>query len=226
MLIVAIDTSGRHGSVALCRGEGNSFEVLELVALEGGTYSARLMPTIASLLEHNRSNKEHIDGFVVVSGPGSFTGLRVGLATAKGLCEVLQKPLATVTMLEAVAIARGSAGQKVTTVLDAGRGEVYAGEYDVAGGAARLRREYIAKVADFAAEAKNISSELLTPDTSVLDHLQAANVNVRPVAPVQADEIGRIGIRKLLAGDVADIASVDVNYIRRSDAEIFSAPKR
>jgi hypothetical protein len=50
-------------------------------------------------------------------------------------------------------------------------------------------------------------------------------VGVRQVAPVQADGIGRIGLRKLLAGDVADAASVDVNYIRRSDAEIFSAPK-
>ena len=225
MLIVAIDTSGRHGSVALCRGDADSFDVIQLIALEGGTYSARLMPTIASLLEQNRFDKQDVYGFVVVSGPGSFTGLRVGLATVKGLCEVLQKPLATVSMLEAVAIARGLAGQNVTAVLDAGRGEVYVGEYEVAPGTAKLIREYIAKLADFAEEAKNITSELLTPDAAVLDHLQTANVIVRAVNPVQAGEIGRIGIRKLLASDVADIASVDVNYIRRSDAEIFSAPK-
>jgi tRNA threonylcarbamoyladenosine biosynthesis protein TsaB len=225
MLIVAIDTSGRHGSVALCRGDADSFDVIQLIPLEGGTYSARLMPTIASLLEQNRLDKKDVDGFVVVSGPGSFTGLRVGLATVKGLCEVLQKPLATVSMLEAVAATCGLAGQNVTAVQDAGRGEVYVGEYEVASGATKLIREYIAKLADFAEEAKNITSELLTPDASVLDHLQTANVNVRAVNPVQANEIGRIGIRKLLAGDVADIASVDVNYIRRSDAEIFSAPK-
>ena len=226
MLIVAIDTSGRHGSVALCRGDGDSFEALQLIALEGGTYSARLMPTIASLLEQNHFDKRDVDGFVIVSGPGSFTGLRVGLATAKGLCEVLRRPLATISMLEAVAILRGPAGQNVTAVLDAGRGEVYIGEYEVASGAAKLMREYIAKIADFATEAKNICGELLTPDASVVVYLQAANVRVRSVAPVQADEIGRLGIRKLLAGGVADIANVDVNYIRRSDAEIFSAPKR
>ena len=225
MLIVAIDTSGRNGSVAVCRSDANAFEGLQLAPLEGGTYSARLMPTIASLLEQNHVDKSGVDGFVVVSGPGSFTGLRVGLATVKGLCEVLQKPLATVSMLEAVAITRGKAAQNVTVVLDAGRGEVYVGEYEVVPGAARPIREYIAKIAEFAQEAKNITGELLTPDTSVTDHLQAASVKIRLVDPIQADEIARIGIRKLLAGDVADIASVDVNYIRRSDAEIFSAPK-
>ena len=225
MLILAIDTSGRHGSVALCRGDAESFEALQLVGLEGGTYSARLMPTIASMLEQNHIDKKDIDGFVVVSGPGSFTGLRVGLATAKGLCEVLRKPLATVSMLEAVVIARGSARQNATAVLDAGRGEVYVGEYEVAANDARLVRERIAKLAEFAAEAKNPTGELLTPDASVADQLLAAGIKIRLVDPVHADEIGRIGLRKLLAGDVADIASVDVNYIRRSDAEIFSAPK-
>jgi tRNA threonylcarbamoyladenosine biosynthesis protein TsaB len=223
MVILAIDTSGRHGSVALCRGDAAGFEVLQLVLLEGGTYSARLMPTIASLLEQNHFDKKDVDGFVVVSGPGSFTGLRVGLATVKGICEVLQKPLATVSMLEAIALTRPD--QTVTAVLDAGRGEVYVGEYQIGSGSAVVR-EYIAKLAEFAAEAKEITSELLTPDASVAEALQSANVKVQLVAAKQADEIGRIGIRKLLAGDVADPASVDVNYIRRSDAEIFSAPKK
>ena len=72
-----------------------------------------------------------MDGFIVVSGPGSFTGLRVGLATVKGLCEVLRKPLATVSMLEALAITYGRPGENVTAVLDAGRGEVYVGEYQL-----------------------------------------------------------------------------------------------
>jgi tRNA threonylcarbamoyladenosine biosynthesis protein TsaB len=226
MLILAIDTSGRHGSIALCRGDAGAFDVIELAPLEGGTYSARLMPTIASLLEQNHFDKKDVDGFVVVSGPGSFTGLRVGLATVKGLCEVLQKPLATVSMLEAVAIARGAAGHNVTAVLDAGRGEVYVGEYQAGSGVAKVTREYISKTAEFAEEAKKKIGELLTPDTSVFGHLEAAGIKIRSVDPVLADEIGPMGIRKLLAGDVADIASVDVNYIRRSDAEIFSAPKR
>ena len=224
MLILAIDTSGRYGSVALCRGDGEHLEVLQMTSLEGGTYSARLMPTIASLLGQNQSDKKDVDGFVVVSGPGSFTGLRVGLATAKGLCEILQKPLATVSMLEAVAVTHGSGG--VTTVLDAGRGQVYVGEYHIAQRSANLVREYIMKLGDFAVQARELTGELITPDESVAESLRSANVQIRSVSRVQADGVGRIGLRKLVAGDVADIAKVDVNYISRSYAEIFSAPKR
>src|ERR1035438_3438650 len=107
MLVVAIDTSGRNGSVALCRGGAASFEVLELCTLDGGTYSARLMPCIADLLLQAQVTKTQLDGLVVVDGPGSFTGLRVGLSTVKALCEVLGKPLAAVSMLEALAVTHG-----------------------------------------------------------------------------------------------------------------------
>jgi len=192
--------------------------------LEGGTYSARLMPTIDSILRTHHSKPGDLDGFVIFSGPGSFTGLRVGLATVKGLCEVLHKPLVTVSMLEAVVITHGVAG-KNRAVLDAGRSEVYVGEYEIAARGATLLREYIAKLAMFA-EGMHQTGELLTPDKPVADFLQQRNAAIRLVAPVQADGIARIGIRKLLAGDIADHARVDVNYIRRSDAEIFSAPKR
>jgi len=225
MLIVAVDTSGKKGSVALCRGDGEKFEVLELTSLEGRTYSAQLMPRIAQLLAGHELSKTDVDGFAVVSGPGSFTGLRVGLATAKGLCEVLQKPLATVSMLEAIALTYGQPDQAVTVALDAGRGEVYVGDYLVAAGRASVVREYIPKLETFAAEAAAGCDVVLTPDVKVADCLQAANAQVKLVPTIQADEIGWIGIRKLLAGEQDDPATVDVNYIRRSDAELFSKTK-
>lgn len=149
MLLISIDTSGRNGSVALCRGDGQSFETLQMATLEGGTYSARLMPVIAELLEQNGFGKSDVDGFVVVSGPGSFTGLRVGLSTVKGLCEALGKPLVTVSMLEAIAMAYGSG--EVSAILDAGRGEGYVGEYRVENDMATLEREFIVKLVEFPA---------------------------------------------------------------------------
>lgn len=223
MLILAIDTSGRHGSVALCRGDADSFETLQLTTLEGGTYSARLIPTIDALLQQNNLAPAGLDGFAVVSGPGSFTGLRVGLATVKGLCEILRKPLATVSMLEALVATHASPGTTTTAVLDAGRGEVYVGEYEISAQSARPIREYITKLPAFTPA--NAPTELLTPDATVARSLQPRGINIRLVAPVQADEIARIGIRKLLAGEVANHQALDANYIRRSDAELFSAPK-
>ncbi len=86
-------------------------------------------------------------------------------------------------------------------------------------------REYIAKLDAFATETAGGAGQLLTMDAGVADTLRAANADVQLVPAVHADEIGRIGIRKLLAGETADPATIDVNYIRRSDAEIFSAPK-
>jgi tRNA threonylcarbamoyladenosine biosynthesis protein TsaB len=221
MLLIAIDTSGRAGTVALCRGDADRFEALQLATLEGGTYAARLMPVIAELLQQNELDKRDIDAFVVVTGPGSFTGLRVGLATVKGLCEALGKPLATVSMLEALVITHVRKGE-ATAILSAGRGEIYVGEYRVTAGHAELLRGYIAKLLEFRGE----SGTLLTPDESVANALRAAGQDIVLVEPVLADGIGRIGFRKLLKGEIADAATVDVNYMRRSDAEIFhkSAP--
>ena len=226
MLLVAIDTSGRHGSVALCRGAAASFEVLGLRALEGGTYSARLIPCIADLLIRSHVTKSQLDGLVVVDGPGSFTGLRVGLSTVKALCEVLGKPLAAVSMLEALAVTHGHEDGFITAVLDAGRGEVYVGEYQVVKQGAQLVRESLPKLAELLANPPSPGARVVTPFAKIADTLTAAGWNAELVPALQADTIGRIGLRKLLSGDVADPATLDANYIRRSDAELYSPPKR
>src|ERR1700688_663017 len=140
MLILGVDTSGKNGSIALVRLEQGSPRTLEVVPLEGGTFSAQLVPQISELLQRHGLTKRDIDAFAVASGPGSFTGLRVGLAAIKALAEVMQKPIAAVSLLEAVAVSGDSQG-KVTAVMDAGRGEVYAGEYEVYGEDARLLHE-------------------------------------------------------------------------------------
>ena len=225
MLIIAIDTSGRHGSVALCRGDADDFEVLGLMSLEGGTYSARLMPSIADLLLRTHSAKSQLDGFVVVVGPGSFTGLRVGLSTVKALCDVLRKPLATVSMLEALAVTYGHDDEGLTAVLDAGRGELYVGEYRVDQQGAHLVQESLPKLAGFLAQRPLPGQRAVTPFPKVAEALTTAGWNVASVNPLQADTIGRIGLRKLVSGDIADPTTLDANYIRRSDAELYSLPK-
>ena len=128
MLLLAADTSGKQGSIALaqCRA-GENCAVIEVVPLAGGTFSAQLIPQIAALLEARGHGKSDVDAFAVANGPGSFTGLRVGLAAIKALAEVLQKPIAAISLLEAVACS-GAAHGRVLAALDAGRGDVYVGD--------------------------------------------------------------------------------------------------
>src|ERR1700744_4634937 len=98
MLLLSVDTSGKNGSIALARGEfDGGCEVFDVVALEGGTFSAQLVPQISALLAKHGFAKGDMDGFVVASGPGSFTGLRVGLAAIKALAEILKKPIAAIS---------------------------------------------------------------------------------------------------------------------------------
>jgi tRNA threonylcarbamoyladenosine biosynthesis protein TsaB len=222
MLILAIETSGRQGSVAVCRGDAGAFEVLAQDGLEGGTYSARLIPCIAELLHQAGVSKAHLDAIAVVDGPGSFTGLRVGLSTAKALCEVLGKPLAAVLMLEALAVAHGVDGETVMAVLDAGRGELYIGEYAVRGKSAGLKREFITKLSDFVSALNANQSRVVTTFPALHE---CGGAQVLLVKPLEADMIARIGLRKLRSGEVVNPATLDANYIRRSDAELFTPPK-
>src|SRR5215475_6394136 len=130
MLFLVTDTSGKQGSVGLVRAGADGIQLIEAVPLAGGTFSAQLVPQIQSLLGKHKLSKHDVDAFVVISGPGSFTGLRVGLAAIKGLAEILQKPIVPVSLLEVVAVAAGVEGD-VLALLDAGRRELYAGEYEV-----------------------------------------------------------------------------------------------
>lgn len=226
MLIVAVDTSGRNGSVGLCRGNATGFELLGLATLEGGTYSARLVPCIAELLASASLQKSQIDGLVVVDGPGSFTGLRVGISSVKALCEALRKPLATVSMLEALAVTYGQEREVVATVLDAGRGELYVGEYEILKNGARLKRQFMPKLTEFESQFSSPKMRVITTFAKVLEARFGAGIASELVLSLGADSIARIGLRKLLAGELTDPATLDANYIRRSDAELYSLPER
>jgi len=225
MLILAIDTSWKHGSLALARGAADSFELLETASLTGGAFSAELVPQIAAVLARRNLGRQEIDGFAVVSGPGSFTGLRVGLAAIKGLAEILKKPIATVSVLEALAIASGVNG-RVFAALDAQRGEVFLGEYDVHPEtlqATSLQQESLVTREVFLT-ALPMGANVVTPDASIAALLPPATT-LREIERPGAEWIARIGLRKILAGQTVTTEDLDANYVRRSDAEIFSAPK-
>jgi tRNA threonylcarbamoyladenosine biosynthesis protein TsaB len=218
MLVLGIDTSGKQGSIALAEcAEDGTCRIIEVVSLAGGTFSAQLIPQIAALLDKHHYRKEEIEAFAVATGPGSFTGLRVGLAAIKGLAEILGKPIAAVSLLEAVAVGAGFDGN-VLAALDAGRGEVYAGVYEIGGSVKAIEHLYNAE--EFSVAAKGYL--VATPDQAVEALTRNANARVQLTDRPQSDAIARIGWKKILRREAVSPEALDANYIRRSDAEIFA----
>ncbi len=228
MLLLAVDTSGKNGSLALaCATPGEKeIAVLEVVALDGGAFSAQLVPQVAALLEKHRHRGRDLGVFVVVNGPGSFTGLRVGLAAIKGLAEALQKPIVALSLLEALAHTVTKRGG-IVAALNAGRGEAYVGDYEIFGDAIQTsvvserllrREELLAVAASAAAEGMPIA----TPDPALADALRAAGIAVQQVEYPDASVIARLGWSRFERGETLSADYLEANYMRHSDAEIFS----
>lgn len=222
MYFLAVDTSGKQGSIALAKGDADGVEIVEVVALEGGTFSAQLIPQIAALLAKHGIGKKNVGAFAVVAGPGSFTGLRIGLAAIKGLAEVLGKPIAPVSLLEVLAIASGLQG-RVKAALDAGRGEIYVGEYEVAGESAHALGESLESLKEFPAWMPGLP--VVTDDRALAARLAEAGVAASVCAAVDAAWVARVGWKKLRDGHTVPPEQLDASYIRRSDAEVFGKPR-
>lgn len=250
MLLLVIDTSGKDGCVGLVRaGEVDrpaNVEVIEEVPLAGGTFSAQLIPQISGLLEQRGFRKSDVQAFLVVCGPGSFTGLRVGLAAIKALAEILQKPIVPLSLLEvlapysySIAAANDAAPGtlfRYAVALDAGRGEAYVGDYEIT---------FTSDGKDFP---KGLSESLLaldklaglletggiqwiaTPDPLIFDGLTSRvdesrrHCIRRNLRRPRSAEIGMVGLKKLNAGETVSPEGLEANYIRRTDAEIFAKP--
>jgi len=229
MLLLAIDTSGPSGGITLAQASAGSFRVIESAAIAGGTFSAQLIPTLAELLKKHRYGVKDLGGFAAASGPGSFTGLRVGLSAIKGLAETLHKPIATVSVLEAMASLTDREG-KIAAAMDAGRKEVFLGLYqknghssaEKSGDALARQREELLTQQDFlAALATERPAVIITSDAAVAELASASHSAVLVVTRPGSEVIARIGAGKLLAGETVSVEALDANYLRRSDAEIF-----
>jgi tRNA threonylcarbamoyladenosine biosynthesis protein TsaB len=240
-MLLAVDTSGKNGSLALARvmpsqseSEVVQVSVLEVVPLDGGAFSAQLVPQIAALLEKHGHTKHDLEAFAVATGPGSFTGLRVGLAAVKALGEALQKPIVAISRLEAVACS-GRVPGRVLAALDAGRSDVYVGDYEL-GPQARMHSERLLSREEFLAEADSaelkseLKSELktktvVTPDAGLAEAVRAVRIQVELIDYPNASVIARLGWERLQRGQIVLPQDLEANYLRHSDAEIFSKPK-
>ena len=225
MFILAIDTSGQSGGITLAEVDVGSFRIIESAPIAGGTFSAQLIPTLAALLSKHGFAVKDLGGFAAASGPGSFTGLRVGLSAIKGLAETLHKPIAVVSVLEALASLTDRAG-KIAAALDAGRKEVFFGIYEKPAEKSdrglRRKREELLSEQDFL---QRLSAEapalVITSDGAIAELASTSGSPIKAVTRPGSKVIARIGAQKLLAGETVSVEALDANYLRRSDAEIF-----
>ncbi|MFQ6084055.1 MAG: tRNA (adenosine(37)-N6)-threonylcarbamoyltransferase complex dimerization subunit type 1 TsaB [Candidatus Aminicenantia bacterium] len=128
MKILAIDTTTFAGSIALL----NEWELIGEVNINSpSTHSERLLPSVEFLLKMNKLSISEIDGYALTIGPGSFTGIRIGMATIKALSYASQKPVAPVSSLEALAFKlRERKGRLICPLLDAKKGEIYSALFE------------------------------------------------------------------------------------------------
>jgi tRNA threonylcarbamoyladenosine biosynthesis protein TsaB len=244
VLILALDTSSPSGSLAALRDE---MVVGTVSTWAQELHSARAFLHVESLLRELSLGLDAFDLFAVAAGPGSFTGLRVGLAAVKGWAEVCQKPIAAVSALEAVAMQSPrapSSASLLVPVLDARRGQVYFGFYrGVAGARNRLALEGEERVATpeellqtLEARGANSDIAIVTPVPEPVRgllsrfetiHARAGHIPMDGVSPILAPHIGRLGQLLAQRGELANALTLDANYIRRSDAEVHrKAPPR
>ncbi len=227
MVILALDTSGHTGGAALLR---DGIVLAERAGLSPEPYSARIFWDVREVTRIGGVEMGEIDLFAVAAGPGSFTGLRVGLTAVKGWAEVWGKPIAAVNGLEAVAALATERGQIVSPVLGAGRGQLYAAQYARGAGAdAELRRvaEDVVlspgELLDWLGEGGGKLPLIVTPSReaalAVVTARGRRSLRLEKVTDALAGMIGRLGWRKALAGKTVDALHLTANYVRRSDAE-------
>ena len=239
-LILAIETATRAGSVSLARG-------MNVLASRSGdadsSHSTDLIENIDAVLRDAGAELSMVDLFAAAIGPGSFTGLRIGLATAKSLAISSHKKCAGVSTLAAIAYQAGHS-ERTIALLPAGRGELFAQMFSVLGDTVTPLDEamhiapstMIDKYGSYprviwAGEGAHGQIELLRAEAEARKLKLSVNevpstdgsVPVWIVAQIcdnVADAVARLGFRQWQTGNLADPANLHADYVRPSDAEI------
>jgi tRNA threonylcarbamoyladenosine biosynthesis protein TsaB len=210
--------------------DGHVLEVLRHESSE--EYSAWLLPAVQSVLKAAGLNMEKVDAYAVASGPGSFTGVRVGLTTVKAWSEVYGRPIAGVSRLGGLAAQAEGGAKEVAVFLDAHREQVFGALYRRMGEKLeRVEDEMVVAPGEFVEWVSERSGAdrvaWVSPDPGRITQeenwgeREKAGEKVQIVPAAFAPVIGRIGYQKLLENRVTDALRLDANYVRRCDAELL-----
>lgn len=230
MNTLGIDTCERRGSVAV-RQDGRLISMLRHESAED--YSSWLLPAVEKCLAEAGTTLKSLDLLAAATGPGSFTGLRVGLTTVKAWAELYGKPIVGISRLEVLARFAGAKPGFVAASFDAQRGQAFGGLYRVntIRGWELMEQEMVIAPEEFVrwvrARVGEAKVRWATPDAEILEGLphwrewaERGDVLVRCGAGLAA-EVAELGERRAQGGEKTDSLHLDANYVRRSDAEIF-----
>lgn len=226
---MSIDTCDSRGSVAVLR-DGSVLALAQHLA--GVEYSSWLLPAVTGVLGKSGVRMGELDGYAVAAGPGSFTGVRVGLTTVKGWAEVYGRPVAAISRLDAIAEQAAPGPSYVAAFVDAQRGQVFGAVFRREdAGLRRLGEEMVIAPGEFIEEAVRLAGgekiSWVSPDAAHIlgeaawKDREKLGERIEEVSATLAGVIGRIGTRRLREGESTDALGLDANYVRRSDAEIF-----
>ncbi len=222
MIVLGIETASPTGGVALVGGEG---VIAEYVLNVQATYAERLMPAVDQVLRDARITMTEVEGLAVSIGPGSFTGLRIGLSTVKGLALATGKPVAGIPTLEALAWSTPYCRFPVCPILDARKHEVYSAIFEYRGvelvclmEEAALAPEVLVKRITqptlFVGDAWRVYGAFLQ---QALGTLVISPPPFRAMSPAAVADLGR---RRLLKGEKDPVEELVPRYIRASEAEL------
>ncbi len=211
--ILALDTTSEFGSLAALEGD-RLIEETPMTSSDG--FSHVLFDQLEQFLARLRWSIDSVDCFACTAGPGSFTGLRVGLAAVKGLAEATNKPVVAVSNLEVLA----SFGSKPlrAAIADARRGEIYGGLFDAQ--LQPLLPERVMKLAAFRDALPKGDLEFIAAGFEPFrDDLAGACLTTAP--RFIASAVARLAAKRLAAGECTSPISIDANYVRRNDANML-----
>jgi len=223
MKILAVDTATNSCSVA-ATDDGKL--VAELTISKDETHSKHLMESIHSVLENAGFSVADLDGLAVTVGPGSFTGLRIGISTIKGLAHALGKPVVGVSTLEALARQCGQTPHLICPLLDARKGEVYAATYrfnegqliQKTGARAIIPEAVVADIKSpclFIGTGAQLYRQRIVAMAGNFAHFVAEDQNT-----IKASSVALLSMPRFEHNDTDEIGGLVPHYIRKSDAEL------
>jgi tRNA threonylcarbamoyladenosine biosynthesis protein TsaB len=221
-MILAINTSTPQFGIALLQGDGTA--LAEYSMAQSTSHFGQLMPALDFLLNTSQSQIQEIEGLAVATGPGSFTGLRVGLAAAKGVCHALGVPLVGISSLAALAVQMPLRDVLITSILDSRKGELFAAQFVWKKGEKLCRHKEDVSLRIEELPAKFDSDTLFIGNDhprqhQILMHKLGTRVRLAPAHlwNLRASAVGYLALKRFQACDFDDPATLNPVYLRPPD---------